>query len=267
MRRGQASVTARRVAAQRLLLPRLPADPDDPDGDDRLSRDVAGSLPVTTESPMFRYLAARTEFFDRVVVGALQQGVTQVVIAAAGYDGRALRYARPGVHWYEVDHPATQRDKIDRLSRLGLSAPQISFVAADFTVDDVGAGLAAAGHRAETPTLFLCEGIAVYLERDVIERLLRSLRSRAAAGSRLAISLSVTGASAERRLRFQTGVAALGEPVRTVLTAETAEGLLAATGWRGAEDPPVDPGHQRARRAGCVIALPVPVTGQPPTTA
>jgi len=43
------------------------------------------------------YLRARTRFFDTKVTGALDRGCPQVVIGAAGYDGRALRYAKPGV--------------------------------------------------------------------------------------------------------------------------------------------------------------------------
>ena len=192
---------------------------------------------------MFGYLAARTEFFDRVVVSALQRGVTQVVIAAAGYDGRALRYAKPGVRWFEVDHPATQADKIERLARLGLPAPQIAFVAADFAVDDVATGLAGADHRAETPTLFLCEGVAVYLEMAVLERLLRALRSRAAAGSRLAINLSV----GRRPGRAPASASRPGSPPWASRSApcspRTAAGeLLAATGWR-------DGGRRGARPA------------------
>ena len=69
------------------------------------------------------YLDARTRFFDRVVVGAIGRGVRQIVVGAAGYDGRAFRYAKPGVRWFEVDHPATQRDKQERLARLGLGRP------------------------------------------------------------------------------------------------------------------------------------------------
>jgi len=60
---------------------------------------------------MHEYIRARTAFFDRVVVSAIDRGVAQVVIGGAGYDGRAFRYAKPGVRWFEVDHPATQADK------------------------------------------------------------------------------------------------------------------------------------------------------------
>jgi methyltransferase (TIGR00027 family) len=256
VRPERASLTAQRVAAQRARFARVPADHGDPAADDRLGRDVAGDQPVDPRSPMFAYLAARTRFFDSVVVRSLQRGMTQVVVAGAGYDGRALRYAKPGVRWFELDHPATQADKLERLTRLGLPAAGVTFVAADFAVDDVAAGLAAAGQRSDVASLFLCEGVAVYLEAEVLGRLLRGLRARAAPPSLLAISLSIGGASAERRERFQARVAALGEPVRSVLTGDGADALLAATGWLYARGPGGGEGEDRAAQAGFLQARP-----------
>ena len=96
MRDGQVSVTAQRVAAQRLTFGRVPAPYGDPAADDTLARDVAAAV-STEPGPLSDYLRARTRFFDQVVTGALTRGCDQVVIGAAGYDGRALRYAKPGV--------------------------------------------------------------------------------------------------------------------------------------------------------------------------
>ena len=238
MRTGQVSLTAQRVAARRLSFGRVPAPYGDPEADQRLGSDVAGQASVVDpHSPMTAHLAARTAYFDRITVGALDGGIGQVVIAGAGYDGRALRYAKPGVRWFEVDHPATQADKLARLARLAIPTPHITFVAAAFVTDDVSAALAAAGHIPEVPTLFLCEGVAVYLDLEVVGSLLRALRAAAGAGSRLAISVSAT-TSAERRRQFQAAVGAAGEPMRSVLTAEPAAELLAASGWRALPTPP-----------------------------
>src|ERR1017187_3291867 len=141
---GGPSVTARHVAAHRLCFTRVPAPYGDPAADDALAADVAAGR----EAPLNRmhdYLAARTAFFDRIVVAAIGRGLRQIVVGAAGYDGRALRYAKPGVRWFEVDDPATQRDKRARLKRLGLKAPRVQFVEADFTQDPVAERLLAAG--------------------------------------------------------------------------------------------------------------------------
>jgi methyltransferase (TIGR00027 family) len=209
---------------------------------------------------MVAYLAARTSFFDRVVFVALENGMRQVVIAAAGYDGRALRYAKPGVRWFEVDHPDTQADKRARLERLGLEASHIAFVAAHFAVDDVEVALVGAGHQSEVPSLFLCEGVAIYLERSVLESLLHGLRQVACDGSRLAISLSVASSSAAqtvRRVAFRAAVAAMGEPARTVLSSGEVNTLLTTTGWRVAPSTSTSEAQpQRARLGGLLVLEP-----------
>ena len=263
MQDGQVSVTAQRVAAQRLTFDRVPAPYGDPAADDTLARDVAAAV-STEPGQLSDYLRARTRFFDQVVTGALARGCGQVVIGAAGYDGRALRYAKPGVRWFEVDHPATQRDKRERLRRLGINTGQITFVAADFAVDSVADLLVAAGLAPRQPALFLLEGVAVYLDLPVLRALLGGLRQVAADGSSLAISLSVSTGSAQqaaRRAAFQATVAALGEPARLTLETDNAYDLLASTGWQippGAE--PSLPGQpaagDRSRRAGFIVATP-----------
>ena len=251
MRTGEASATAKRVAAQRLTFDRAQVSFGDPASDERLARDVAGDVEIGA-APLAPYLAARTAFFDRVVVESIERGVSQIVVVAAGYDGRSLRYSKPGVRWFEVDHPDTQQDKRARLERLRIASGHVAFVAADFNLDDVNSSLGSVGHDGAAPSLFLCEGLAVYLERDVLARLLRGLRAVAAPSSRLAISLSVATSGPEqaaRRAVFNAAVKAMGEPARTVLTADDADGLLAGSGWTRE----VIDEDERERRAGFVL--------------
>ncbi len=226
------STTAQWVAAHRLGFTRVPAAYGNPAADDALTIDVSAGR----EAPLNRmhdYLAARTSFFDQTVVAAIDRGVRQIVVGAAGYDGRALRYAKRGVRWFEVDHPATQRDKLDRLARLGIASPDVRFVAADFTRDPVAELLLAAGLNPDVPGLFLLEGVAVYLEPAVLETVLDQLRQVAATGSRLAISVSLArDHDDDSRARFRASVAAMGEPAKSAFDADEAEELLARHGWR-----------------------------------
>jgi methyltransferase (TIGR00027 family) len=244
---GTASHTARSVAARRLEYERAGAHYGEPAADEALTRDVADGL-TPARGRMHEYIRARTAFFDRVVVRSVGHGITQVVIGGAGYDGRAFRYAKPGVRWFEVDHPATQADKRERITRLGLATPQLRFIPADFTADPVAGPLLAAGLDPARPALFLFEGVAVYLDRPVTERVLTEFRAVTPAGSTLAISVSVHAASSRTRARFQQRVAELGEPVRAVLTFDQAVGLLAAAGWELAEV------TDRQRSAGLLLA-------------
>lgn len=257
MKPGEPSATARRVAVQRLGFERVPASAGDPAADEALARDVAGDHD-DGRRPLARYLEGRTRFFDRVVVGALDARIDQVVVAAAGYDGRALRYARPGVAWFEVDHPDTQADKVARLERLGIDAGHIRFVPVDFTVARVADALPAAGLRTDRPTLVLLEGVVVYLDIATTADLFAQLGEAAGPGSRLAVSLSLPASDdperEERRRAFEAGVAAVGEPTRSRLTPADAEPLLIAAGWLLPPVPaPGSPGAN-ARAVGCVVA-------------
>jgi methyltransferase (TIGR00027 family) len=267
---GGPSTTARHVAAYRLGFTRVPAPYGDAAADEALAADVA-----TGQEPgpgrMREYLEARTRFFDRLVVGAIDRGVRQIVIGAAGYDGRALRYAKPGVRWFEIDHPATQRDKRERLERLGIAVGQIEFVEADFTSDPVAERLTSAGLDRKKPGLFLLEGVAVYLELAVLERVLREFRQVARAGSRLAISVSVSSAQSEARARFQAAVARLGEPARSTLAAAEAPELLARTGWHvmagdNADGPDAAARRERLRSSGLLTAVAGPTARAARTT-
>jgi methyltransferase (TIGR00027 family) len=247
MKDGTASHTARRVAAHRLEFERVAAGHGDPAADQSLTADVAdGEQPI--RGRMHEYLRGRTAFFDRTVVSALDRDVRQVVIGGAGYDGRALRYAKPGVAWFELDHPATQADKVERVARLNLGRGHIHFIPADFTADPIAEPLLAAGLNAASPTLFLLEGVAVYLERPVVERVLAAFRQVAADGSELAISVSTATTTAEARSRFQQRVAELGEPARSQFTHGQARDLLAAAGWQPSEAP------ERQLAAGLLLA-------------
>jgi methyltransferase (TIGR00027 family) len=179
-------------------------------------------------SPMADLLERRTQWFDRVTLQAVEEGIPQVVIVAAGYDCRALRFRTSGIRFIELDHPATQADKRRILDDMGADVADVAYAAADFTVDDVGAALAAAEHDADEATLFLVEGLLIYLPEQVIVSLLTALQARATPASRLAVSISRGGSPA-----FQARVAALGEQARSSFSEDEARTLLQRCGWQG----------------------------------
>ena len=262
MREGHPSVTAQRVAAYRLGFDRLAGGFGDPSADERLAADVAGADTFELGERMVRYLRARTSFFDRVVLGAIERGVPQLLVVGAGYDGRSLRYARAGVRWFEVDHPDTQSDKRARLDRLGIGTSDIAFVGADLRDAGLARALLAAGFEADAPALIICEGVAVYLDPAVLEGLLTELRAVATPGTRLALSTSVSLAAGDQgaRERFAASVQAAREP-RNFLTAESAVQLLTRARWRAVEV------SERSKRLGFLVTAPIWRPALPPAPA
>ncbi len=249
------SATAAHVAAARGGVDRLAAPHGDPAADDRLARDVADADADagagTLSEAMLRHIEGRTRFFDRVVVNAIGRGVRQVALLGAGYDGRALRYAAPGVVFFEVDHPATQADKLARLKRLGIDRDRITFVGFDLTEPGLAPALQDAGLDPEAPCAYLCEGLLVYLPPPAVGALLDDLRALAAPGTRLALSAPARGRRAEPgHARFRARVAELGEPVRNDLDADGLRALLIDRRWRAVEL------SERAAAAGFLVAAP-----------
>ena len=224
MQPGTPSETARLVAKVRAAMDR----PVTRDGDGDVERRLVERFPSRGRSQMAELLERRTRWFDEVTLRCIEGGIGQIVIVAAGYDCRALRFRTTGIRFIELDHPVTTADKQRILHDMGVDAGDVAYAAADFTVDDVGTALAAAGHDAECTTLFLVEGLLIYLPEDVVVSLLSALRTRSAPGSQLAVSIS-RGRSPEFRAR----VAALGEHARSSFNEDEACAMLQRCGWRG----------------------------------
>jgi methyltransferase (TIGR00027 family) len=235
MKPGKPSVTARFVAHTRAGLDRPEIPTGDAAAELRLYRSL-GSTPFRSNKNFHDRMERRTRFFDRLTLAAIDAGITQVVIVGAGYDGRPVRFATPGVTWFEVDHPSTQSDKRARLLEAGADVAAIRFVAIDLTDGDLGAALAGVDHDPARPSLFLVEGLLAYLPRPVADRVLRALRHRAPPGSRTAAAFPVAPqrTSTTHQLRHwarRRMVAAIGEPWVNVYTSEEVDETFTACGW------------------------------------
>jgi methyltransferase (TIGR00027 family) len=250
------SLTALRVAALRRAFGRVPFETGDPTAEDRLTDAMLAEAaplapPPSTEAALrFRaYLEQRTRFFDEFVVNAIAGGVEQIVIVAAGYDARALRYAAPGVMFFELDHPDTQRHKRRLLDELGVATPAIEFVAVDLIVGSARAALETTSHDSSRPSAFLIEGLAVYIPSADLRRLLVDLRGVAAAASRLSISFPGRSGGDTWLGGLAKHVASLGEPIRADIDGREFSDMLADSGWRA-----LDAGGQSSNLIAAVAA-------------
>ena len=227
------------------------ARPHSAEGDPFAQQRLCAGMATVVLTHMEGSLAARTVFFDGQVTSAIAAGLDQVVILGAGYDDRALRFRTPGVKFFEVDHPYTQADQRARLdailaedesaavpgeARTAFCAVRPVLVAADFGSDDVVAALRIAGHDPVRPTLFLCEGLLVYLDQPATVRFLSGVRAAAAGGSGLAASLSVHAEGLDSAAVVARGNArrrtAAAEPWQTILPVSGQVALLASAGWQ-----------------------------------
>ena len=124
--------------------------------------------------------AARSRIAEDALAGAVERGVRQIVILGAGLDTFALRnpHGARQIHIYEVDHPATQAWKRQRLAEVQIALPRwLIFVPVDFERDDVGEKLVAAGFQQNAPAFFTWLGVVPYLTQEAIGRTLDYMSS------------------------------------------------------------------------------------------
>ena len=233
------TLTARRLAAHRARLARTrPSTPGaDVEAEGRLYRDVGGIFAAPAGRPAA--VALRTRVVDAEVARAIGRGTAQVLLLAAGYDGRALRFGGGAVRWFEVDLPSTQADKRRRLDALGIRQAGVTYVAVDLGTEDLGAALDAAGHDAAAPSLLVCEDLFGSLGLEATASVCQALRTRAPAGSVLLATFRVAPEPGSTLLALDAGIGALrrfvGDPPQHVLRPGDPEKLMVVTGWRVAQ--------------------------------
>jgi methyltransferase (TIGR00027 family) len=126
------------------------------------------------------FTTARSRIAEDALSGAVERGIRQIVILGAGLDTFALRnpHVARQIHIYEVDHPATQTWKRQRLAEAQIELPpRLIFVPVDFERDDVGETFAAAGLQQNSPAFFTWLGVVPYLTEDAIGRTLDYMSS------------------------------------------------------------------------------------------
>lgn len=106
-------------------------------------------------------MAPRTVAIDDAV---REHSSEQLVILGAGLDARAWRMVElVGTVVFEVDRPATQVNKRERLGKQTPTAAEVRFVATDFAQQGLGEALDRTGHRVDVPTTWVWEGVVPYL--------------------------------------------------------------------------------------------------------
>jgi methyltransferase (TIGR00027 family) len=126
------------------------------------------------------FTTARSRIAEDALARAVERGTRQIVVLGAGLDTFALRnpHGALGIRIYEVDHPATQAWKRERLAETQIALPAcLVFVPVDFERDDLGEKLVAAGFQQNAPAFFTWLGVVPYLTEDAIGRTLDYMSS------------------------------------------------------------------------------------------
>jgi methyltransferase (TIGR00027 family) len=216
------SKTALATALMRAAHTRLDPHPliNDPWGDRLVPESTRNEVmdAALLRSRAYPNVITRTRYTEDALKIAVSRGIRQYVLIGAGFDSFALR--RPefsaDIQIFEIDFPATQTLKIQRIKECGVSLPEsVHFIAADLSRESVAAALTRSSFEPHRLTFFSWLGVTMYLTRETNLATLRSIASCTPAGSELVFTYfdeRLFRAQSESFRELEQRVAAVGEP-------------------------------------------------------
>ncbi len=141
-----------------------------------------------TGAGVLGFLVARCRYMDDLLQEMMGNGLQQLVILGAGYDSRAYRFEqlKTGVRVFEVDHPATQQAKMKKVKAvLGQLPGNVTYVGVDFNRDTLADKLATQSYDEHRKTLFIWEGVVMYLSLHAVDSTLGFIVHHSGPGSQV----------------------------------------------------------------------------------
>lgn len=185
----------------------------------------------------------RTRSIDDQVRQAIEEGARQLVLLGAGFDSRAYRLTEANrTKVFEVDHPATQSLKRERLAQVnGMPSTQVRFVAVDFEKDHLAQALNRAGFNPDVRSVVVWEGVISYLTEEAVENNLALLARMLAPRSSLIFTYMHRGildgsTQFHGTRRWKGWVGASGEPFKFGFFPELLPDVLRRFGFRLVSD-------------------------------
>jgi methyltransferase (TIGR00027 family) len=193
-------------------------------------------------SPVIDLLAMRTLAIDQVVLSTLKDtknaNIQQIVILGAGLDCRVFRL--PGlsdIDVFEVDHPATQQFKREQTTELKTLSRSFKFVAVDFEKDSLEEKLLSAGFDSARQTIWIWEGVIMYLTDAALRGTLGSIVKLSPGGSLVVAEYREPSGDKDFWQCYMNALLArCGEPQIGLRTKETMRGELENAGFRVTSD-------------------------------
>jgi methyltransferase (TIGR00027 family) len=143
---------------------------------------------VAAPKGIYEYVIARTKYIDAVFRQALAEHFDQILIFGAGFDTRALRFqdAMANTRVFELDVPVTQQAKIGQYQKRNLAIPSIlTFISIDFDKESLTTKLDVSGFFKHRRSLFILEGLVMYLQPESVDATFLTIRDYAGKGSQI----------------------------------------------------------------------------------
>jgi methyltransferase (TIGR00027 family) len=127
---------------------------------------------IVSPKGIYQYVIARTKYLDNVFIESINKGIDQVVILGAGFDSRAIRLLneKDRVIVYEIDIHTTINAKRKQYKKRKIKLPDNDIlIAVDFEKENIRTKLNVYGFNKDKKTLFILEGLIMYLSDNTVK--------------------------------------------------------------------------------------------------
>jgi methyltransferase (TIGR00027 family) len=189
-------------------------------------------------------IMARVRYFDDFVKKSIEAGMKQLVILGAGYDTRAYRIEelKENVNIFEMDHPNTQGFKIEKIKEIFGSTPEkLVYVPVDFEKEKIGEKLIENGFISSKKTLFILEGLVMYIPPEAVADIFLFITENSAKGSTVIFDYypkSVVDGTCKLEIgqNIRNHLIKIGEPLQFGINEEEMENFLKEFGFSSIEN-------------------------------
>ncbi len=137
---------------------------------------------------MYEYVISRTKYIDSEFRNAFKDGVEQILIFGAGFDSRGIRFGgiSKNTMIFELDAPVTQAAKLGRYKEKGIKIPEnLVFIPIDFDRENIPEKIEKSGFKKGRKSLFVLEGLTMYLQPESVDKTFEIIREFSGAGSKV----------------------------------------------------------------------------------
>jgi len=184
-------------------------------------------------------IVSRTRYIDKYLLKCINEGIEQLIILGAGYDSRPYRFdeLKEKVKVFEIDHPATQKVKIEKIKKIFGSLPtHVTYIPIDFDKEKLETRLFESGYNKNLKTLFIWEGVTMYLTAEAVDETLSFVAHNSGRGSSIIFNYIfqsvVDGTNkAENAKKIIKSYEKRGEPLRFGIEEGTIDKFLSERGF------------------------------------
>jgi len=190
------------------------------------------------------FIAARSAYAEAKLADAVaNRVVSQLVVLGAGFDTFALRNPfGTRLRVFEVDHPATQAWKRERLAAMGIAIPEwLSFTGVDFEHESFSERLLANGFDPSRRSFVFWLGVTMYLTGETVDAALAAVAGWRGGGEIVfdyaePFSADMSEGARAAREALAQRVAAIGEPIIGLMELDSLHSRLSELGYAKVED-------------------------------